>query len=292
MVNLLEMIDLLYPYDDENRIKIDDNFKRIYYAYTISHRPLAFHLEELFPLKIEGTIIVIKKKDNIEFCKKFENLVKKDVNILSKIMLERDIHRNNLKKAINSERTDEVIKELFLLGRYGIEWYYPYKYLYERLKRYFSSNEINEITDKLKVSDEIPYYLEIYLGFKKLQNKEISLNEFIEKYGVLERSSLKPSKYEDLNYLKEIIDNYNYNESDDLLMNIRKRIKIKRETLNRIKKIVDKETFLLLEVFSEIDSENEILHKERAKALRYLYIRGINYSYINEYCKRYLDFQI
>lgn len=292
MVNLLKMIDLLYPYSGENRIKVDDDFKKIYYAYTISQRPLAFHLEEPFPLRVDERFIIVRKEDNIKFCQKFEDLVKKDVNILRKIMTERDIHRDNLKKAICNDEIDEVIRELFLLGRYGIEWYYPYTYLYKRLRRYFSPEKIDEITNKLKISDELPYYIEIYLGIKKLKNNEITLQEFIEEYGVLARSSIEPSKYEDINHLKKLVGNLNNCVYDELFLRIEENIKEKIKILGQLREIVDEETFSLLKTFSEIDTENEIIHKERARALRYLWKNRIDCTYIREYCSKCLDFRI
>ena len=290
MVKLKKMYDLLYPYQDENRIKIEDGFLRKYYIFTISNRPIAFYMNERFPIKVEGDTLIISKNDNLRFCNKFEQLVRANVEILEKIFEDRDKFIAKLNKAKNDGDVEEVIKNLFLLGRYGIEWYFPYLFLYEKLRNYFTEEEIEEITDIIRISDELPYYFKIWKGLEKVKMGEISLNDFIETYGFFGRKSLEKCEYENPEHLLRLLKQIRQkNEIEKMLALIEKRLDEKKLLMRWLRSKVDLETFILVDSFAKIDTENEIIRSERAKALKFLSDRKVKKERIEEIIKTLLQ---
>lgn len=278
------MYDLLYPYEEENQIKIADKLLRSYYVFTISNRPIAFYIGEKFPIRVENDTLAISKNDNLRFCSKFEQIVRKDIFVLDKICKDREEYIRKLRIAENEGRTEEVVKNLFFLGRYGIEWYFPYSFLHEKLRQYFNEEEIDKITDALKISDEPSYYLKIWEGLEKLKTKKISITEFVENYGFYGRKTLEKCKYEDPEYVLKLIEK---ETQVGAIMSIRtKRIKEKILTMQYLKSRVDLETFVLLDAFAKIDTENEIIHKERAKAFKFLSDKKVTKEEIIEILKR------
>jgi hypothetical protein len=286
MVELRGMWEKIYPYSEENRIKIEDGFMREYYAFTISNRPVAFYMRKRFPVRRENDTLVILKKDNLRFCSEFEEMVRGNIWILERILKDRDEYIEKLNEAIVKRSAESVLKYLLLLGRYGIEWYFPYQFLYEKLKRYFTDEEIDWITSTIKISDELPYFLKIWWGLKEVKEGRISLTEYIENYGFLGRKTLEKCKYE---YPEEVSKLLEYeNPVDTAILQFKERLAAKQKLMRKLQLEVDEETFTLLRCFAQIDTENELIHNERAKSLKFLSEKGFTVANIMTILKRIL----
>lgn len=270
----MESFDDIYNYEVK-RVRIEDPFLLPYCIFTITNRPRALHLDTYFRIEVEGNTLIFRRAESKRIYDMFEKYVLKYPDVLDEIEMERRGYEKLVEEAIERGNKEEIKTSLFMLGRYGLEWYFPYDVLKNRLRNYFSEGEILEISYTLRKPSIPTYYDLIAIGLNRLSLGKIKMKDFIEDYAWLDRRGSIPSRFEDPRYVNAIVKNFSDPNLEEETWKIVEENKKEREDMLRRLERTDWLTYKLSKGYSRLSDENERIHYFRAKALKHLFSKNI-----------------